>query len=57
MQFLAIEDYKVKNGLSPVIMNDVFRFGKNLAMNLEVVFIFKEQIYKLHVWVTNLLRH
>ena len=57
MQFLAIEDYKVKNGLSPVIMNDVFRFGKNLAMNLEVAFIFKKQISKLHVWVTNLLRH
>ena len=24
LQYLAIETYKVKNGLSPVIMNDVF---------------------------------
>ena len=31
MQNLAIEAYKVKNGLSPVIMNDVFLFGKNSA--------------------------
>ena len=25
MQYLAIEAYKVKNGISPVIMNDVFQ--------------------------------
>ena len=31
IQYLAIEAYKVKNGLSPVIMNDVFQFGKNSA--------------------------
>ena len=30
-QYLATEAYKVKNGLSPVIRNDVFRFGKNSA--------------------------
>ena len=39
--YLAIEAYKVKNGLSPVIMNDSFQFGKN--SNLEVVIIFKQQ--------------
>ena len=30
-QYLATEAYKVKNGLSPVIRNDVFQFGKNSA--------------------------
>ena len=30
-QYLATETYKVKNGLSPVIRNDVFQFGKNSA--------------------------
>ena len=27
IQYLAIEAYKVKNGLSPVIMNEGFQFG------------------------------
>ena len=31
IQYLVIEAYKVKNGLSPVIMNDVFQFEKNSA--------------------------
>ena len=30
-QYLAIEAYEVKNGVSPVIMNDVFQFGENSA--------------------------
>ena len=30
-QYLATEAYKVKNGLSPVIRNDVLQFGKNSA--------------------------
>ena len=34
IQYLAIEAYKVKNGLSPVIINDVFQFGKNSAYEL-----------------------
>ena len=34
IQYLAIEAYKVKNGLSPVIMNDVFQFGKNSTYEL-----------------------
>ena len=33
IQYLAIEAYKVKNGLSPVIMN-VFQFGKNSTYEL-----------------------
>ena len=31
IQYLAIEACKVKNGLSSVIMNDIFQFGKNSA--------------------------
>ena len=57
MQYLAIEAYKVKNGLSTVIMNDVFSLADILPMNLEVVIIFKEQISKLHNLAANLLRH
>ena len=34
MQYLATEAYIVKNGLSPVIMNDAFQFGKNSAYEL-----------------------
>ena len=34
IQYLATEAYKVKNGLSPVIMNNVFQFGKNSAYEL-----------------------
>ena len=34
IQYLSIEAYKVKNGLSPVIINDVFQFGKNSAYEL-----------------------
>ena len=33
-QYLVIEAYEVKNGLSPVIMNDVFQFGENSAYEL-----------------------
>ena len=34
IQYLDIEAYTVKNGLSPVIMNDVFQFGKNYTYQL-----------------------
>ena len=34
MQYLATEAYKVKNGLSPAIMNDLLQFGKNSASEL-----------------------
>ena len=34
IQHLATDAYKVKNGLSLVIMNDVFQFGKNSAYEL-----------------------
>ena len=34
IQYLSSEACKVKNGLSPVIMNDVFQFGKNSAYEL-----------------------
>ena len=33
LQILATEIFKTKNGLNPVIMEDVFKF-KNLAYNL-----------------------
>ena len=42
--YLVIEACKVKNSLSPVIINDVFQFTKILSLNLEVVVIFKEQM-------------
>ena len=31
LKYLATEAYKVKNGLFPVIMIDVFQLGKNFA--------------------------
>ena len=34
IQYLAIEAYKVKNGLSSVIMNDAFQLGENSAYEL-----------------------
>ena len=34
IQYLAIEAYKVKNGLSSVIMNDAFQLGENSAFEL-----------------------
>ena len=34
IQYLATEAYKVKNGLSPVIMNDAFQFGNDSAHGL-----------------------
>ena len=34
IQYLAAKAYKVKNGLSPVIMNDVFQFVKTSAYEL-----------------------
>ena len=57
IQYHSSEACKVKNGLSPVIMNDVFKLGKSSSMNLEVVIIFKEQISKLYISAVNLLRH
>ena len=53
---LAFEACKVKNGLSPNIMNDLFQFSKIKPMNLEAVIIFKGQISKLCILATNLLR-
>ena len=55
MKYLATEDFKVKNGLSPVIMNDVFQFGKNSAHEFRSGIIFKEQISKLYILAANLL--
>ena len=59
IQYFAIEVYKIKNGLPPVIMNDVFNLAKilSMALNLEVVIIFNEQISKLYILAMNLLRH
>ena len=34
LQYLAIEIYKVKMGISPKIMNEVFRFSKNSVYSL-----------------------
>ena len=34
MQYLATEAYKVKNGLSPAVMNDLLQFGRNSAYEL-----------------------
>ena len=34
IQYLAIEAYKVKNGLSLFVMNDVFQFRKSSAYEL-----------------------
>ena len=34
IQYLAIEAYKVKNGHSPVLMNDAFQFAKNSAYDI-----------------------
>ena len=34
IQYFTIEVYKIKNGLPPVIMNDVFQFGKNFVYDL-----------------------
>ena len=34
LQYLHIEAYQVKNGLCPVIVNDVFKFSKNSACEL-----------------------
>ena len=34
IQYLATEAYKVKNGISPVTMNDVFQFGEKCAYEL-----------------------
>ena len=35
IQYLAIEASKVESGLFPVIMNNVFQFGKNDAYDLK----------------------
>ena len=34
LQYLATEIFKVKNGLSPIIMNEVFSFQENESYNL-----------------------
>ena len=34
LQYLAIEIYKVKMGISPKIMNEIFRFSKNSVYSL-----------------------
>ena len=34
LQYLATEIFKVKNGLSPIIMNEVFNFQENESYNL-----------------------
>ena len=34
LQYLATEIFKVKNGLSPIIMNQVFNFQENERYNL-----------------------
>ena len=34
LQYLAIEIYKVKMGISPKIMNEIFRFSKNYVCSL-----------------------
>ena len=38
LQYLLIEIYKVKKGISPTILNEIFQFLKIVSMNLEVVF-------------------
>ena len=48
-----IEVHKVRNGLSPIIMNDVFQFTKLFPMNLDLVTISKE-ISKLEILAANL---
>ena len=34
LQYLAAEIFKVKSGLSPIIMNEVFNFQENESYNL-----------------------
>ena len=34
IQYLAIQAHKVKSGLSPVIINDIFQFDKNSSYKL-----------------------
>ena len=34
LQYLATEIFKVKNGFSPIIMNEVFNFQENESYNL-----------------------
>ena len=34
LQYLATEIFKVKNGLTPIIMNEVFNFHENESYNL-----------------------
>ena len=70
IQYLAIEAYNVKNGLSPVIMNDVSQFSKNSddelrsgnhlqRTNLQTQIISSSSIItsKLHILAADLLRH
>ena len=49
IQYLAIEAYTVKDGLSSFIVN-IFQFGKNSAYELSFkLMIFKEQITTLYI--------
>ena len=42
LQYLAIEIYKVKMGISPKIMNEIFRFSKNSVYSLRSGIHFKK---------------
>ena len=45
LQYLLIEIYKVKKGISPTILNEIFQFLKIVSMNLEVVFIYQPETH------------
>ena len=45
LQHLLIEIYKVKKGISPTILNEIFQFLKIVSMNLEVVFIYQPETH------------
>ena len=45
LQYLLIEIYKAKKGISPTIMNEIFHFFENLSMNLEVVPIYQAETH------------
>ena len=56
-QYLAIEAYKVKNGLSPVIMNNGFQFVENSAYELRSGNPLQRRNSQLYISAANLLRH
>ena len=45
LQYLLIEIYKVKKGISSTIMNEIFNFLKILSMNLKVVSIYQAETH------------